>query len=132
MRIRWLGWAGVEIEADGERVVVDPLDDPLAVFAWLGESASSIPLPEVVAARPGALAGLLTHLHRDHADAAALTAALSDGAPVFEPLDYGGEALERLNGSGFLAAAIHARSSLANINRLVELKTGKLASVVDA
>ena len=44
----------------------------------------------------------------------------------------GGDALERLNRSGFLAAAIHARSSLANINRLVELKTGKLASVVDA
>ena len=44
----------------------------------------------------------------------------------------GGGALEQLNRSGFLAPAIHARSSLANINRLVELKTRKLASAVDA
>jgi hypothetical protein len=43
-----------------------------------------------------------------------------------------GAKLERLNNAGFLAAAIHARSSLANINRLVELKTEKLASAVHA
>ena len=52
MRIRWLGWAGVEIEAQGERVVVDPLQDPTAVFAWLG-AGGAIPLPEVVPAQPG-------------------------------------------------------------------------------
>lgn len=33
---------------------------------------------------------------RDHADADALVAALANGAPVYEPLDYGGEGLERL------------------------------------
>ena len=42
-----------------------------------------------------------------------------------------GSSLERLNRAGLLAAAIHARSSLANINRLIELKTHKLASAVD-
>ena len=42
--------------------------------------------------------------------------------------DLAGAALERLNRSGFLASAIHTRSSLSNINRLVELKTRKLAS----
>jgi L-ascorbate metabolism protein UlaG (beta-lactamase superfamily) len=96
MRIRWLGWAGVEIEAQGERVVVDPLQDAAAVFAWMGDRARQIPLPEVVPAEPGAIAGLLTHLHRDHADADALASALGDGAPVFEPVDYGGEGRERL------------------------------------
>ncbi|MFZ0040268.1 MAG: MBL fold metallo-hydrolase [Solirubrobacteraceae bacterium] len=96
MRIRWLGWAGVELEAQGERVVVDPLDDAGAVFAWLGERAGAIAIPEVVPARPGAIAGLLTHLHRDHADAAALRSALGAGAPVYEPVDYGGEGRERL------------------------------------
>jgi len=96
MRIRWLGWAGVEIEAQGERVVVDPLQDPAAVFAWLGERARGIPVPEVVSARPGASAGLLTHLHRDHADAAALGTALSTGASVYEPVDYGGRGRDRL------------------------------------
>jgi L-ascorbate metabolism protein UlaG (beta-lactamase superfamily) len=96
MRIQWLGWAGVEIEAQGERVVVDPLDDAGAVFAWLGDRLAAIPLPEVVPANPGAVARLLTHLHRDHADADALDAAVANGAPVHEPLDYGGEGLERL------------------------------------
>jgi L-ascorbate metabolism protein UlaG (beta-lactamase superfamily) len=96
MRIRWLGWAGVEIEVQGERVVVDPLHDAAAVFAWLGERARAVSLPEVVAAQPGAIAGLLTHLHRDHADATALGTALGAGATVYEPLDYGGESRERL------------------------------------
>ncbi len=96
MRIRWLGWAGVEIEAEGERVVIDPLADASAVFAWLGERASEIAPPEVVAPPPGALAGIVTHLHRDHADAAALAGALAPGAPVLEPVDYGGAGLELL------------------------------------
>ena len=90
MRIRWLGWAGVELEEQGERVVVDPLEDAAAVFAWMGERAAAMPRPEVIAPRPGALAGLVTHLHRDHADAPALAAALADGAPVYEPQGYGG------------------------------------------
>ena len=42
------------------------------------------------------------------------------------------DALERLNRAGLLAAAVHARSSLANINRLIELKTQKLGDTVDA
>jgi hypothetical protein len=37
-----------------------------------------------------------------------------------------GTELEGLNRAGFLAAAIHVRSSLANINRLIQLKTAKL------
>jgi L-ascorbate metabolism protein UlaG (beta-lactamase superfamily) len=96
MRIKWLGWAGVEIEAQGERVVVDPLQDAGAVFAWLGERATAMPLPEVIPAQPDARAGLLTHLHRDHADAGALGSALSAGAAVYEPVDYGGHGRERL------------------------------------
>ena len=96
MRIRWLGWAGAEIEAQGDRVVIDPLHDAAAVFAWLGKQGRAIPLPEVVPAQPGAIAGLVTHLHRDHADAAALAAALRADATVYEPVDYGGDGRERL------------------------------------
>lgn len=95
MQIRWLGWAGVEIEAQGERVVIDPLQDPAAVFAWLGERVRRVPLPDVVPAQPGAIAGLLTHLHRDHADAAALGSALNAAATVYEPIDYGGATRQR-------------------------------------
>lgn len=43
-----------------------------------------------------------------------------------------GEGLERLNRAAFLALAIHARSSLANINRLVELQTRNIAGLADA
>jgi len=96
MQIKWLGWAGVEIESDGERVVADPLQDARAVFAPLGERAEACSPPSVVAPTPGARAGLVTHLHRDHADAAALAAALAPGAPVLEPRGYGGAGLEQL------------------------------------
>jgi L-ascorbate metabolism protein UlaG (beta-lactamase superfamily) len=97
MRLTWLGWAGAELEADGATVVVDPLADAGAVFAPLGERAAGTPLPEVVAPNAGnAVAGLVTHLHRDHADAPALAAALAPGAPVLEPPAGGGDALENL------------------------------------
>lgn len=43
-----------------------------------------------------------------------------------------GTGLEKLSRAGVLAAAIHARSSLGNMNRLVELKTSKLAKLADA
>ena len=97
MRLTWLGWAGVELEAGDATVVVDPLQDAGAVFAPLGERAAAGPLPPVVPAHAGrAVAGLVTHLHRDHADAGALAAALAPGAPVLEPPAGGGDALDEL------------------------------------
>jgi hypothetical protein len=33
MPIRWLGWAGIEIAAHGQRVVIDPLADPRVVLS---------------------------------------------------------------------------------------------------
>ncbi len=116
MRITWLGWAGAQIEAEGERVVLDPLQDARAVFAWLGERAGECSPPQVAAPASGAIAGLVTHLHRDHADADALAGALAPGAPVLEPPDYGGAALERLaiaQADGELDAAGLARQALA-------------------
>jgi L-ascorbate metabolism protein UlaG (beta-lactamase superfamily) len=97
MRIRWLGWAGVEIEADGVTVVIDPLADPGAVFAPLGEGARRTELPTVIPPRPGdAVAGMVSHLHRDHADAGALAAAVSDEAVIHEPAWPGGAEVENL------------------------------------
>jgi L-ascorbate metabolism protein UlaG (beta-lactamase superfamily) len=96
MRIRWLGWAGVEIEEQGSWLVIDPLQDVSAVFAWLGERAATMAAPAVTPPRTGAVAGLVTHLHRDHADADALLRALAPGAAVHEPEGYGGEGLEQL------------------------------------
>jgi L-ascorbate metabolism protein UlaG (beta-lactamase superfamily) len=99
MRVRRLGWAGVEVEAEGAAVVIDPLADPGATFAVLGERARNIELPTVVEpeARGTAVAGLVSHLHRDHTDAGALAGALSGDATVHEPVWPGGEDAENLS-----------------------------------
>jgi len=81
------GWAGVELESQGERVVIDPLQDAGAVFAWLGERAAAIQIPVVVPAQPGAIAGLLTHLHRDHARALTITQTARWDEPITLRLD---------------------------------------------
>jgi L-ascorbate metabolism protein UlaG (beta-lactamase superfamily) len=87
MNVRWLGWAGVELEAEGATLVIDPLADPAATFAALGDAARDVELPAVEAGAAGrAVAGLVTHLHRDHADAGALAAALRPGATVHQPV----------------------------------------------
>ncbi len=117
MRLTWLGWAGVELESGGATVVIDVLADPGAVFAPLGERVAGTPLPRVVPPSAGrAVAGLVTHLHRDHADAAALTAALAPGAPVLEPPRGGGDDLENLA----LAQAEHELTAAGLDRRRVE------------
>lgn len=86
MDVRWLGWAGVELEYEGESVVIDPLADPAGTFAGLGDAAADVEMPPVVLATGGrAIAGLVSHLHRDHTDAGALLAALAPGATVHHP-----------------------------------------------
>ncbi len=98
MKVRWLGWAGVEIEAEGEALLIDPLADPGATFAALGDRAAEVELPAIRPpdARGTAVAGLVTHLHRDHTDAGALAEALAPGAAVHEPAWPGGEDAENL------------------------------------
>src|SRR4051794_949292 len=98
MNVRWLGWAGIEIESNGAAVVIDPLADPAATFAPLDEDAANGDLPEVSAPHSGgqAVAGLVSHLHRDHTDAGALTEALADDAAMYEPRAGGGTTKENL------------------------------------
>jgi L-ascorbate metabolism protein UlaG (beta-lactamase superfamily) len=98
MKVRWLGWAGVEMEADGASVVIDPLEDAAATFAALGDRPGEVQLPTLVApeARRTAVGGMVSHLHRDHADAGALAGVLAPGATVYEPTWPGGEAAENL------------------------------------
>jgi L-ascorbate metabolism protein UlaG (beta-lactamase superfamily) len=109
MRVRWLGWAGVEIESEGDAVVIDPLDDTSATFAALGERAADVKLPRVIPPRSEgqAAAGLLTHLHRDHADAGALWRALATDAVVYEPVAASGGDDENL-GLAQAQAELHA------------------------
>ncbi len=92
------------MESGGATIVIDPLEDAQAVFAPLGDMAAATPLPRVVAPRAGrAAAGMVTHLHRDHADAGALATALAPGAPLLEPPAGGGDDFEELS----LAQANH-------------------------
>ena len=45
MDVRWLGWAGFELTVAGTTILIDPLADPSAVFAALGEEAKAIADP---------------------------------------------------------------------------------------
>lgn len=95
MRVRWLGWAGVELEAQGESLVIDLLGRPEGVLEGTPLSA---PLPRVTppSTEGDVLAGLCTHLHRDHTDAGALARALRPGGQVLHPQPFGGDAHENL------------------------------------
>ncbi len=77
MRLRHLGWAGVEIEHEDHTLLIDCLQDAFPL----------IPGKEMVAPSRlgGTTAALVTHLHSDHADPVALAAALAPGAPVYRP-----------------------------------------------
>ena len=82
MRMRRLGWAGVEIDCGGETLVIDYVQDTAPMAPVLRSPDEPFP----PSSRPGgASAALLTHLHADHADADALAVALRAGAPVFRP-----------------------------------------------
>ncbi len=83
MRIRRLGWAGIELEQDGAKIAIDAIGT-LGFFEefWGPEEERD----ELIALAPDSLDGaLITHLHRDHTDPEALAAALKDGAPLAGP-----------------------------------------------
>lgn len=82
MQIHRLGWAGLELEADGETAVVDLFQDGAALAPFVGEPHGPLPGPR----RAGrATAALVTHLHADHADPGAIAAALAPGGVVLRP-----------------------------------------------
>jgi L-ascorbate metabolism protein UlaG (beta-lactamase superfamily) len=117
MKVRWLGWAGVEVESEDRTLVIDLLGEPGAAFAPLMDAAGTGDVPEVVAPEPGrALAGLVTHLHRDHADGPALGGALDPAAPVLEPPAAGGEMAE----NRALAQAAAELEAIGRERRVVE------------
>jgi L-ascorbate metabolism protein UlaG (beta-lactamase superfamily) len=108
MRIRRLGWAGLELEAGDRIAVVDLLQDTAWLAGFVGEPRTPLPAP----ARPADVA-LVTHLHADHTDPTALAAALKPGAPVLRPAPAGGEGLENaaleLAETGMREHGLHAR-----------------------
>jgi L-ascorbate metabolism protein UlaG (beta-lactamase superfamily) len=92
MKITRLGWAGLELEAaNGDTAVIDLLQNTGDMAKYLGEPHTALPGPS----RPGtAVLALVTHLHQDHADPAAIAAALAPGGVLLRPVAADGEFLE--------------------------------------
>jgi L-ascorbate metabolism protein UlaG (beta-lactamase superfamily) len=92
MKITRLGWAGIELEASsGETAVIDLLQDPSGMARFMGEPHTPLPGPT----RPGAaVLALVTHLHEDHTDAAAIAGAIAPGGVLLRPVPDEGEFLE--------------------------------------
>jgi L-ascorbate metabolism protein UlaG (beta-lactamase superfamily) len=110
IRIRRLGWSGVEIEFNNETLLIDYILDtsPLAPLR-----SPSEPFPS--SSNPGAAAGaLLTHLHADHADPVALSIALRKGAPVLRPETAMGTDADKL-------LTAHAEEQFAGSDLAVEI-----------
>lgn len=89
MQIRRLGWAGLELEADGHVALIDLLQDTTWIEGFVGAPRTPLPAPSRAAD-----VALVTHLHADHTDPASLKRALKPGAPVFRPAPGGGERIE--------------------------------------
>lgn len=112
MRIRRLGWAGIEVEQGGDTLLIDYIQDT----AGLPLRDAHQPFPR---ASTSASAGLLTHLHADHADPIALALALRDGAPVFRPVPASGAGPD-------LELTAHAEAAFAQVtldSRIVDAWT---------
>ena len=105
MKITRLGWAGLELEAAGQLAVIDLLQDAAPMAQFMGEPQTALPAPS----RSGAAAlALVTHLHQDHTDPAAIGAALAPDGVLLRPAADAGEFLET-------AATAVAEQSLAEL-----------------
>lgn len=81
MEVRRLAWAGLEVEAAGQTAVVDLVEDFSGLHGGKPPTEEMPPSPTPASA----VAGLLTHLHSDHADIDALGRALDPAAVVLRP-----------------------------------------------
>jgi L-ascorbate metabolism protein UlaG (beta-lactamase superfamily) len=107
MRVRRLGWAGLEIEANGSLVIIDLVEEaePLR---------SAMPEGSLMSPSRTADVALVTHLHSDHADPAALERALTPGGMVLRPEPMVGTDVEKKwtaqAEAGFTARALDVRT----------------------
>lgn len=89
MRIRRLGWDGLEVTAGGESLVIDYVYDSSGFLRdnWRG-GAPVRPL------QTPAVAALVTHLHEDHTDVAAIESTVGPAGVVLRPAAFAGSAAE--------------------------------------
>lgn len=81
MKIRRLGWAGIEFSAQGSSLVVDYVRDFSLLTATQPEGAFVEPAHSAVAA-------LVTHLHEDHTDVAAIQSAVGSTGVLLRPAPF--------------------------------------------
>lgn len=79
MRITRLSWAGLQVVSDQQTILIDPVEDFSAMEPYMGK-----PLRPVVSFTAATQADivLLTHLHPDHFDPAAIRHVLKPGGKV--------------------------------------------------
>ncbi|MEV4314575.1 MBL fold metallo-hydrolase [Actinocrispum sp. NPDC049592] len=85
MRVRRLGWAGLEVTAAGESLVIDFVG---------GRMESMLPAGSLVRPDGPVSAALVTHLHFDHADPDAVQSVLAPGGVVLRPRPLDGSEAE--------------------------------------
>lgn len=102
MRVQLIRHATVRIDMNGRRFLVDPMLSPVGAMPPVQNAANESPIPmiplpfAVDEVLEGIQALLITHLHRDHLDDAAI-AVLPKDLPLFcQPFD-----VERLKQLGF-------------------------------
>lgn len=120
MRLRRLGWAGIELSARGSTLIVDFVRD----FALLSATQPQVPYAEP--ARPVA-AALVTHLHKDHTDVTAIQSAVGATGLVLRPEPFAATAAEAAFTEG--AEAELAASSL-NVRKVSEWERIEVGSFV--
>ncbi|MET0453203.1 MAG: MBL fold metallo-hydrolase, partial [Mycobacterium sp.] len=103
MKIRRLGWAGIEITSQGSSIVIDYVKDFFLLTATQPEGAYVEP------AHP-ARAALVTHLHEDHTDVSAIQTAVGPTGLLLRPKPFAATAEEAAFTEG--AEADLAASSL--------------------
>lgn len=85
MRIRRLGWAGLEVTAAGASLVIDAVQDGSALLNSYLTGEELVP-PK----GRRATAALVTHLHDDHTDVRAIEAAVGAEGIVLRPAPFAG------------------------------------------
>lgn len=91
MKIRRLGWAGLEVTAGESKLIVDYVRDASLLTNSLPPGALLVPDPP-----QNIDVALVTHLHSDHSEAAAIASALAPHGIVLRPAPFDGSAREAI------------------------------------
>lgn len=92
MKIRRLGWDGLQVtDRGGRSLVIDYVRDSSTLLHEHWTGGSSVRLSD-----GKAVAALVTHLHEDHADVAAIESAVGSSGLVLRPEPFEGSAAERV------------------------------------